>query len=108
MAAFLFPFPVPCSPSPPRLRPSTDVRPVTEFRANASAFLEQVQVTKRPVVLTQHGRSAAVLLDVGVYEELLDELALLRDIRTAESEVARGKGSGHSAVVKRLRARAGR
>jgi len=33
--------------------------------------------TKRPVILTQHGRSAAVLMDVEVYEGLLDEVALL-------------------------------
>jgi antitoxin YefM len=89
----------------PRIRPSTDVRPVTEFRANASAFLDQVQSTKRPVVLTQHGRSAAVLLDVGVYEDLLDEVALLRDIRAAEGQIEAGKVAPHSVVARRLKAR---
>lgn len=61
------------------LRPSQDVRPVTEFRANASAFLDQLHQTRRPVILTQHGRCAAVLLDVAAYEDLLDELTHLRD-----------------------------
>jgi antitoxin YefM len=89
----------------PHLRPSTDVRPVTEFRANTSAFLDQVQTTKRPVILTQHGRSAAVLLNVAVYEDLLDEVALLRDIRTAEQQVAKGDAAPHGAVVRRLKAR---
>lgn len=65
----------------PRLLPSEDVRPVTEFRAHASAFLDQVRATKRAVILTQHGRSAAVLLDIAVYEDLLGELTLLRDVR---------------------------
>jgi prevent-host-death family protein len=51
----------------PPLRPSSDVLPVTEFRANTSAMLNQLHVTKRPVVLTQHGRSAAVLMDVGAH-----------------------------------------
>jgi len=86
-----------------RLRLTKDVRPVTEFRANASAFLDQVQETRRPVVLTQHGRSAAVLLNVEVYEGLLDEVALLRDIKTAERQVAAGKTTTHAAVAKRLR-----
>lgn len=58
---------------------SPDVHPVTEFRAHASAFLDQVRATKRALILTQHGRSAAVLLDVAVWEELLDELAALRE-----------------------------
>ena len=62
----------------PSLCPSQDVRPVTEFRAHTSAFLEQIRATKRAVILTRRGRSAAVLLDVAVYEELLGELALLR------------------------------
>jgi len=65
----------------PRLCPSQDVRPVTEFRAHASAFLQQIRDTKRAVILTQHGRCAAVLLDVAVYEDLLGELALLRERR---------------------------
>jgi prevent-host-death family protein len=62
-----------------QLCPSQDVRPVTEFRAHASAFLDQIRATKRAVILTQHGRSAAVLLDVSAYEELLSELAALRE-----------------------------
>ena len=68
----------------PRLSPSQDVRPVTEFRAKASAFLEQVRSTKHPLILTQHGRCAAVLLDVSVYEELIGELASFRERRAAE------------------------
>lgn len=67
------------------LRPSQDVRPVTEFRANASAFLDQLHQTRRPVILTQHGRCAAVLLDVAAYEDLLDELSQLRDAKGAHS-----------------------
>ena len=63
----------------PRLYPSPDVRPVTEFRAHASAFLQQIRDTKRAVILTQHGRSAAVLLDVAVYEDLLGALASMRE-----------------------------
>jgi prevent-host-death family protein len=89
----------------PRTRPSTDVRPVTEFRANTAALLDQVQKTKRPMILTQNGRSAAVLLDVAVYEDLLDEVALLRDVRTAEDQVAAGEGTAHRTVAKRLRVR---
>lgn len=89
----------------PRLRPSEDIRPLTEFRAKAAAVVQQVQDTKRPVILTQHGRSAAVLLDVEVYEGLLDELALLRDIRTAEAQIRAGEGLGQTAVARELRAR---
>ena len=89
----------------PPLRPSADVLPITEFRANTSAMLNQLHVTQRPVVLTQHGRSAAVVMDVSVYEGLLDEIALLRDVRVAEEQIARGEGIPHEEVVARLRKR---
>jgi antitoxin YefM len=86
-------------------RPSVDVRPVTEFRAHTSAVLEQIHATKRPVILTQHGRSAAVLLDVAVYESLVDEVAVIRDIRVAEAQLDAGMGIPHEVVEKRLRER---
>lgn len=89
----------------PKMKPSRDIQPVTEFRANAAQFIEQVQATGQPVVLTQHGRSAAVLLDVASYEAMVDELALLRDIRTAEEQVAAGDTRTHASVAKTLRAR---
>lgn len=89
----------------PKLKPSRDIQPVTEFRANAAQFIEQVQETRQPVVLTQHGRSAAILLDVESYEDMVDELALLRDVRLAEEQVAAGKTRSHAAVAKTLRAR---
>lgn len=87
------------------LRPSVDVLPVTEFRSHTSAVLEQVQRTKRPVILTQHGRSAAVLLNVDVYEDLIEEVAVIRDIRTAAAQLDAGMGHPHEVVEKRLRER---
>jgi antitoxin YefM len=87
----------------PPLRPSTDVRPVTEFRANASAMIEQMHVTRRPLILTQHGRSAAVLLDPEVYEDLLAENELLRDLSASEAQIAAGQVIAHEEVARRMR-----
>src|SRR6056297_3647370 len=89
----------------PRLKPSQDVQPLSAFRANAAGFLEQVRETKRPLVLTQHGKSAAVVLDVDEYESLVEQVELIRDIRDARAEMARGEGIPHEEVVAELRAR---
>jgi antitoxin YefM len=86
-----------------RLRPTTDVRPVTEFRANTSAVIEQMHSTGRPVILTQHGRSAAVLLDPGVYESLIDEVELLRDLAISEAQIVAGQVVPHEEVERRMR-----
>lgn len=88
------------------IRFSRDIRPLSEFRANAAAFVQQVRTTRRPLVLTQHGKSAAVLLDVEEYERLVDRAELLEDIAAAEAELERGEGVDHAvakaAVLNRL------
>lgn len=89
----------------PSIKPSQDVQPLSAFRANVAGFLDQVRSTKRPLVLTQNGKSAAVVLDVDEYEALVEEIELLRDVRTARAELDRGEGVPHADVVRRLRAR---
>ena len=73
-----------------RLNLESDIKPVSEFRANAAGLIEQVRSSGRPLVLTQRGHSAAVVLDVTEYERLLSEVELLRDVRDAEDQLAAG------------------
>ena len=54
-----------------RVQFDKDVKPISEFRANAPSLIEQVHRTKRLLVITQHGKSAAILLDVQEYEAML-------------------------------------
>lgn len=87
---------------PPRVRLDQDVKPLSEFRANVSTFVRQVRKTKRPLILTQRGHSAAVVLDVTEYEHLLEEVETLRDIRIAERQLAQGGGIPHARALKRV------
>jgi prevent-host-death family protein len=80
----------------PRVIPTEDVRPLSEFRANTAAFMNQVRETRRPVILTQHGRSAAVLLDVRAYEDLVERAEVLNDVQIAQAQIAEGKGIADS------------
>ena len=84
------------------IRLSRDIRPLSEFRANAAAFVQQVRETRRPLVLTQHGKSAAVLLDVEEYERLVERAELLEDVALAEQQIERGEGIEHEAAKARL------
>jgi antitoxin YefM len=79
-----------------------DIRPLSEFRAHVSDFVKQIHRTKRPIVLTQHGKSAAVILDVLEYESIVDKLEVLQDIHKAEEQLAHGKGVEHSIAKKKL------
>jgi prevent-host-death family protein len=80
----------------PKVLPTEDVRPLSEFRANAAAFVNQVRDTRRPLIITQHGRSAAVLLDVKAYEDLVEHAELLHDVKMAETQIAEGKYIEHA------------
>lgn len=51
-----------------------DIRPLSEFRANTASLVRQVKKTGRPLVLTQHGKSTVVLLDVRHYQSLIASL----------------------------------
>jgi antitoxin YefM len=86
-------------------RPSQDIRPLSEFRASVATFVEQVQATKRPMVLTQHGRSAAILISVDAYEALIERAELAEDVRTADAQIAAGKGIPHGKALKHVLAR---
>lgn len=81
----------------PRL--TSDVKPVSEFRANAAKFVQQVRETRRPLVLTQHGKSAAVLLDVEEYERMLETIELLRDVQESERQIEAGEVLDHDVVM---------
>ena len=90
---------------PIRINLETDVKPVSEFRANAAELIEQVRESGRPLVLTQRGKSAAVVLDVGGYESLLSEIELLRDVRTAVEQLDAGNGVTNRTAKAELRKR---
>lgn len=91
----------------PRLLTTEDIRPLSEFRANAASLLAMIRENGRPMVLTQHGRGTAVLLDVRTYEALIEQVELTRDVRLAEAQIERGEGvpqeEALTAVMARVR-----
>ena len=78
-----------------RIQLNEDIQPLSEFRANVASFIEKVRKTKRPIVITQRGKSAAVMMDVSEYETLIGKLELLTDIQIAESQIKKGEGISH-------------
>jgi prevent-host-death family protein len=91
-----------------RVKLHTDIKPVSEFRANAAELIEQVKATGRPLVLTQRGHSAAVVLDVAEYERMVEEIELLSDVRTAMRQIDAGEGISNRDAKAELRRRFGR
>lgn len=42
--------------------------PISDLQSKAKQFVEQVKKTREPVVITQRGRAAAILVDYETYE----------------------------------------
>jgi len=79
-----------------RLRVDQDIRPLSEFRAGVATFFKQIQETKRPLVITQHGKGVGVLLGVQEYEEMQKTIELLQDVQKSVAQISEGKGVEHS------------
>ena len=47
-----------------------DIRSITDLKRNTNSVLEQINKTKRPIVLTVNGKAEAVLLSAGEYEKI--------------------------------------
>jgi|688.fasta_scaffold1555085_1 antitoxin YefM len=78
----------------------SDILPLSDFRANNAALLEQLHNTHRPLVITQHGKSAAVVLTPQDYENLLERIEMLSDIRAANTDIEQGKTHSQAASKK--------
>ncbi len=69
-----------------------EIIPVTDLRQGAAAVLKRVQSSSQPLVITQRGRAAAVMLSVDAYERGERERQLLRLLVRGEQEIAAGGG----------------
>ena len=64
---------------------------VTTLKRKATEILSRLEKDKAPVLITQHGRPTAYLVDVNTYEELQQRLTLLQAIARGERAVEDGR-----------------
>jgi len=78
-----------------KLRIAQDIRPLSEVRNGMATYIKQIHETKRPLIITQRGKSAAVLIDVQEFEAMQEKIELLSDVQSSLSQLAKGKGIDH-------------
>jgi prevent-host-death family protein len=78
------------------------LKPVTEIKRHAVEIIGQLQADRVPVLITERGREAAVLLDVGTYKGMLKRLELLEAIAEGERAFLEGRTSTHEEVKARM------
>jgi antitoxin YefM len=84
-----------------RLKIDQDIKPLSEVRIGIANFIKQVHDTKRPVIITRHGKSVAVLLDVYEYEAIQEKLELLTDVQASLNQLENGQGIAHEDAKER-------
>jgi prevent-host-death family protein len=66
--------------------------PVTDLRQDAAAVLRKLRNSREPLIITQRGRAAAVMLSVEQYERESSERQLLRLLARGEKEIKAEEG----------------
>ena len=67
---------------------------VSELCQDAATILRRVQNSEQPLVITQRGRAAAIMLSLEAYERLARNQDLLNLLARGEQEIATGIGHG--------------
>ena len=73
------------------LRVSEDVLPLGEFKTQASKALRRVRESQRPIVITQNGRPAAVLLSPEEFDRLTERERFLTAVRDGLADAKAGR-----------------
>jgi len=69
-----------------------NIIPVSDLRQDAAKILKQLQKNKEPLIITQRGRAAAVIIGVEAYEKSEHEKELLRLLAKGDREIEIGEG----------------
>jgi prevent-host-death family protein len=59
-----------------------EIYPLSDFQRNARQFIDRLQESQKPIILTVNGKAAIIMQDAVSYQKLLDELELARSATT--------------------------
>lgn len=76
-----------------------NIVPITDLRQDATAIVKRVTKMREPLIITQRGRAAAVMVSIEEYEHSRHEIELLRLLAQGEIEIEAGKGYGLDVVL---------
>lgn len=82
---------------------STQIKPISYFKANAAEIVRQLAKQREPMIITQNGEATAVIQDIASYEALQETMALLKLLALGNRQIEAGQTVPAATVVKRLR-----
>jgi prevent-host-death family protein len=57
-----------------------DIYPVSDLQSQAKQLVKKAQTTKRPLIITEEGRSTIAMLDIAEFQLLREQAALVQDV----------------------------
>jgi len=66
------------------------ITPISKFRTDAPAVIEQLTDTGQPIGLTQHGVVKAVIMSTETYQDLRNTNAMLKLVAMADHDIRNG------------------
>jgi prevent-host-death family protein len=78
-------------PEATKMNITNDIKPITFLKTKAAVLLNQINETRRPVIITQNGEPRAVLQDPESYENMRNAIGLLKLISQGEEDVRNGR-----------------
>jgi len=75
---------------------------VTTLKRKATDLLCDLEKTREPILITQHGLPSAYLVDVETYEEQQKRMALLEGIARGERAIEEGRVQSHAGARSRM------
>lgn len=81
------------------VRVSEDIVPVSDFKAQAAEWLKRIAETGQPLVITQNGKAAGVLLSPSQFDALCERARFVSAVDAGLADSNTGRVHSHAAVV---------
>ena len=75
---------------------------ITTLKRRAAEILNQLEKSREPILITQHGVPSAYLVDVETFEALQRRIALLEGIARGEKAIEEGRLLTHKQAKLRM------
>jgi prevent-host-death family protein len=86
----------------PAVKFSEDVVPLGDMKMNPGKIVRRVDETRRPVLLTNHGRGVAVVQALSEYEAAQEERDFMRAVVAGLADIEAGRVVSLEDVKRRL------
>ena len=91
----------------PNLRVAEDIVPLSDFKARASELLRKLAETGAPMVITQNGRAAGVLLSPAEFDALTERTRFVSAVAEGLEDARSGRVVTHESMVAEVQTRYG-